>query len=59
LRTRLIIVHSPEDTMVPVALADKAKQYLADRGIGFKYITYPGGHMVYPGFVELVNGLYP
>ena len=58
LRTRIFIAHSPEDTSVPIALAEKARQYLTERGISFKFISYPGGHVLYPEFLALINGLY-
>ena len=58
LRTRIFIAHSPDDRIVPFELAEKAKQYLTERGIPFKLISYPGGHVTYPGFLTLLNGLY-
>jgi predicted esterase len=58
LRTRIFIAHSPDDKTAPFALAEKARKYLKERGIPFKFISYPGGHKTYPEFPSLINGLY-
>ena len=58
LRTRIFIIHSPDDKAVPFALAEKAREHLTERGIPFKFISYAGGHVSYPKFLSLINGLY-
>jgi predicted esterase len=41
---RYYIYHSPDDKVCPLALAEKAKESLADAGATVEFQTYAGGH---------------
>jgi serine/threonine protein kinase/predicted esterase len=38
------LLHSPDDSLVPIALANRARELLAENGAQATLVTYPGGH---------------
>jgi len=54
----IIILHSPQDFTVPFSYAESVAKQLKKRGHPFTFISYDGGHVTYPGLIDVFNGLW-